>query len=103
MQFLRNTTLNDLLGKPVTFVLRTNEQTVETMTGEVFLAEGRVMMDCIPALDRKYSIPMPEDAIATDSVDPLSGINFGVFIHPQSEAGRFMKALLEAKESGGNA
>lgn len=100
MQFLRNTTLNDLLGKPVEIILRSNRQTIETISGEVFLVGGKVMIDCIPALDRKYTTPMPDDAIAVDSVDPLSGMSFAVFIHPHSEAGRFIRSLLDAKQSG---
>ncbi len=70
MHFLRNTALQAIVGQTVTVVIRSNSETVETITAQGFLAEGKLFINCVPALPGKYTIAVPEDGIISSADGP---------------------------------
>jgi len=96
MQFLNDTIIDEICGQGVTVVIRSNSDVVDTITANVFRKDGILFIDCIPVLRRKHVVVVPDDAIISRA-DPGTRWKFGIFVHPQSEAGRFIKSLLDAK------
>ncbi len=97
MQFLHDTTIEEITGQKVGVILRSNSETLDTIAASTFWQDGRLFIDCIPALRRKHVVAMPDDAIVSRSHIPDPPWPYAIFVHPQSEAGRFIKSLLDAK------
>src|SRR5262245_8321438 len=102
MQFLNGVTLQEVLNKTVGVILRTKSETVETISASTFLRDGKMFIDCVPALHRNYIVEVPVDAIVSRAMAPNLPWEFGLFVHPDSEAGRFIRSLLAAKIAGSN-
>ena len=94
MQFLNDTSVGEIAGQSVTVVVRSNSDQMDTITADVFLKDGRLFIDCIPVLPRKHVVAVPDDAIMSRAVKPDTRGKFGVFVHPHSEAGLFIKDLI---------
>jgi hypothetical protein len=94
MQFLNNMTIGEIAGQSVTVVIRSNSDQVDTIIGDIFLKDGRLFIDCIPVFCRKHIVAVPDDAIISRAVKPGTRWKLGVFVHPQSEAGIFIKSLI---------
>ena len=84
MQFLNETTLEEITGKKVGVILRTNAETMDTMTADTFLNDGNLFIDCIPALRRKYIVAVPDDAFISRADTPDPPWEFGIFLDPHS-------------------
>ncbi len=97
MQFLHDTTLAEVANKKIGIILRSNAEILDTISAHTFLSEDRLFIDCIPEFHRKYVVAVPGDAIVSRALTPSPPWEFAIFIHPNSEAGRFVKSLLEAK------
>ena len=95
MKFLHGTTAGEIVGKTAMIILRANTETLETIKAEIFLSDGRLCIDCNLVVRRKYVVPVPDDAVITKS----ASVNevFGVFLHPASEAAKYIKELLRLK------
>ena len=95
MEFLNDTTFGEVCGPGVTIVIQANSDTVDIITADVFLKDGRLFIDCVPVLCRKHIVAVPEDAIISRAAKPGTRWKLGIFIHPESEAGIFIKTLID--------
>jgi hypothetical protein len=102
MHFLNDTTLEAIVGQDVTVVVDTKRQQVSTITAKAFLQDGRFFIDCVPALRRKYVTPVPDDAIISSSDRPDKPWRYGIIIRAESDAGKFIQRLLDAKTISNN-
>ena len=102
MHFLRDTTLEAIVGQEVTVVVDTKTEQVSTITAKAFLQDGRLFIDCAPPLRRKYVTPVPDDAIISSSDRPDKPWRFGIIIRAESDAGKFIQRLLDAKAISNN-
>ena len=97
MQFLNDTSIEEIIGKKVGVIIRSKSENLDTISASTFLQNGRLFIDCIPALRRMYVVAVPKDAIVSRAHTPDPPWPYAIFIHPNSEAGRFIKSLLDAK------
>lgn len=97
MNFLHNTSAEEIAGKEARVILNTNTEKVETISAEIFLQDGRLFIDCIPMLRRKHVVAVPEDAIISRAFTDAIRQRYGVFINPESEAGKFIQGLVDAR------
>ena len=102
MQFFGGMSLDQLIDKDVDVCIRTSEPTGEMVElCRTFERDGQVWVDLIPKLNRKYVMPLPDDAIVSRNEADLSYGRYGVFISPASKQGQFVKSLIDAKKSLG--
>jgi len=97
MQFLHKTTIEEITDKEVGVILRSNAETVDTIAARIFLKNGQLFIDCVPALRRKYVVMVPDDATVARAHTPDPPWQYAIFVHPNSEAGRFITSLLDSK------
>lgn len=97
MHLLDDITFEEITGKKVGVILRSNSEAFETISAETYLSDDRLFLDCVPMLRRKYIIAIPDDTTVVRAQVPNPPWEFGVFIQPNSEAGRFIRSLLDAK------
>ncbi len=97
MNFLHGTTAEEIDGKVALIVLNSRTEIVQTITAEIFLQAGRLMIDCIPVLRRKHIAAVPDDAIITRAVSDKFREKFAVIIAPESEAAKFIYQMVALK------
>jgi hypothetical protein len=102
MQFLRGTTLESVDGQTVTVVIRSNLDTVQTISARAFQKNGTLLLDCVPARPGKYIVTVPGDAIISSADRTDRNWKYGIFIHPQSEAAQFIERLIATKAISNN-
>jgi hypothetical protein len=62
MQFFNGTKLDDFIGSNVHVILTSNSSVCETLPlCHAFLYDGKLWVDLIPQLDRKYVVEIPDD------------------------------------------
>ena len=97
MQYLDDTTLDEIADKSVGVIIRSNTDLMDTINAHTFVSEGNLFIDCLPSLRRKYIVAVPDDATIARAQTPNPPWKFAIFVHPKSDAGRFVKSLLDAK------
>lgn len=94
MEFINGTSLESVLRNEVDAFLRTNGDEVQSVSlCKVFSQDGELFIDFSPQLDRKYSTPLPDNAIFSKNDEVLSVGRTGVFIMRNTEAGYVLSTL----------
>ena len=96
MRFFNKTTLADVTDANVdVFLLNDDNEARSLPLCRTFLLRGRLWVDCAPALNRKYTAPVPEDVLISRNEDCLALGRFGVFVPVGSELGNLVMDLLD--------
>lgn len=101
LSFFNDTNIDDIIDKDVDVYLKAapGEDHITSATlCRTFVKDGRLWIDSMPTLDRRYIAEVPRDAIISRNDVELSVGRFGVFIDATSEAGRLLYRLIEAKK-----
>jgi len=99
MQFYNDTSLQDITNKDISvFIVVDGGATIHAVENcQTFLDGGRLCVDLIPQFERKYSAPIPVDAIVTRNEVELSLARYGVFVSPLSPLGYLARRLMAVK------
>ncbi len=96
MRFFNKTTLADVTDANIDVFLLNGENEVSTLPlCRTFSLSGRLWIDCLPALNRRYTAPMPDDVLISRNEDCLAFGRFGVFVPVGSELGNLVADLLD--------
>jgi hypothetical protein len=98
MEFYNNTTLEDVTDKDVDVFLNTDGSMISSLPlCRTFLKDGQLWVDCIPHLEKKYTAPVPDNAMISRNDKALDAGRYGVFVNPATELGRLARHLMDAK------
>ena len=101
LNFFGGATLERITNQTIDVMISTSP--TEMTSAELcksFVKDGRLWIDMIPGLNRKYVAPMPRDAIIGRNESELSVGRFVVVISRSSEAGILLLQILETKKRG---
>lgn len=102
MRFFNKTTLADVIDANVdVFLLSDDNEARSLALCETFLLHGRLWVDCVPSLNRKYTAPVPEDVLISRNEDCLALGRYGVFVPMGSMLGNLVADLLDVAKRGG--
>jgi hypothetical protein len=98
MDFFNGTTLEDFIDKDVHVILTSNTNACDTLPlCYAFIHEGKLCIDLIPQLNRKYVVEVPDDSILSKNDEELSMGRYGIVIREGTVAGRIIRSMLEQK------
>jgi hypothetical protein len=102
MQFFNGTSLRDIANRELSVYILIDGGVAIAMIEDcqAFLVGPRLYVDLSPQLNRKYSAPVPVDAvISRNEIDLVLG-RHGVFVSSQSPLGQLALWLLGVKHKG---
>jgi hypothetical protein len=96
LRFFNNTTLTDVTDANIDVFLLNGENVVSSLPlCRTFLLSGRLWIDWVPELDRRYTAPVPDDVLISRNENCLAFGRFGVFVLVGSELGDLVANLLD--------
>jgi hypothetical protein len=96
MELLHGLTIEELDQKTVAVILRTSTPRRDMLLCQTFLEDGKLFIDCIPRLNRKYVVQVPDDSIISKAAEPTAPAGYLVVIEPESNAGQKIQSLMSA-------
>lgn len=89
MQFLNDTSIEQLIthGADV-FTVQPSGVSTQVPMCHVFMKDNSPWIDFIPALPRKYTLPIPEDAIISRNEVELSVGRYAIIVTGESVVGQ---------------
>ena len=96
IQFSNGATTDNVVDKDISVYLREDKPEISSLSQcRIFLNAGSLWVDCVPPLNRKYTAPVPNDAMISRSRD---GSELGVFVLPTSALGALVAKLFKMRE-----
>jgi hypothetical protein len=96
VQFLNDTTLADVTNTDIDVFLLNGEDEVSSLPlCRTFLRAGRLWIDCVPALNRKYVAPVPANVMVSRNEVCLAAGRYGFFVPVGSLLGNLVADLLD--------
>lgn len=94
MEFRDGLTQEDIPDRVVdVHVPRAADAVVSKPYCRAFVRDAELWVDCLPAVDGKFSFPLPPDTIVTRNSLGLDSSRLGVFVPPASPLGAFVLQL----------
>ena len=98
MQFFNGTKFEDFIDKDVHVIVTSDSNVCDTLPlCHAFLQHGKLFIDLIPQLNRKYVVEVPENSGFSKNDEELSMGRYGIIIRADSHAGILIRDLLEQK------
>lgn len=98
MQFLNGTKFEDFIDKDVHVIVTSDANVLDTVPlCFAFLRDGKLCVDLIPQLNKKYVVEVPEDSLFSKNEEELSVGRYAIFIGVSTQAGSLILDLLEQK------
>jgi hypothetical protein len=99
MEFFNATKFEDFIDKDVHVILTSNSNVCDTLPlCHAFLRDGKLHLDLIPQLNKKYVVAVPDDSIFSRNDQELSMGRYAVVIRTESGSGAIIRDLLEQKK-----
>src|SRR5947208_898517 len=88
MQFFNGATLEIVTDKDIDVFVKEGGPNISSLPlCRSFRKDGALWVDCVPALNRKHTAPVPDTAIVSqNNASPDSG-RYAVFVEPDTELG----------------
>jgi hypothetical protein len=105
MEFFNNATYGEIIDRDVDVYVQLDSSSKTDLISALvlcrtFVRDGALWVDCAPDpthLRRKYTAPVPDDAIVARQDTELDVGKYGIFVPPESELGRLANQLLAAR------
>jgi hypothetical protein len=98
--FHNGTTPENIVDQEVSVYIRQDAPEIASMPNcRTFIEKCMLHVDCAPPLKRRYTAPVPKDAMFARSTD---GDDLALFVHPSSELAGLIQKLWEKEEKRGS-
>ena len=98
MEFFNGTKFEDFIDKDVHVILTSKSNVCETLPlCHAFLLDGKLCIDLIPQLCKKYVVEVPENSGFSKNDEELSMGRYAIVIRAETRAGTHIRDLLEQK------